>query len=878
MARHAGRKSMTSGKTASFPTQAEFSSPMPPVSTYGRDGRPASVYSSLPCSRAPRSYQLLFADNLAQNKEFPPLLKYQKAVDASKKKMSDAETHSPASPGDTRSPQNSRPRRARACKLCHSLKVRCQPVDLLDPSSPCVRCTNSKKTCEIDIEQPRKRRRPAGKSADVAALHDQIRDLKEQLARATSAASVNIASENHQYGGTASPGQNAIPNQPPLSVLSPEFVSKMDLQKELSILADDTVALGKLALGIKMQANRRKELLAADQKAVDVVSLGLIDMDEARERLNVYRLRLYLVAPLVDIGHTVTPELLIQDQPYLFNVIMSVASMVYQKSKDPDMATKLEAHAADAVVKQVLVYGAKSVELVKSLILLSLWYNSPEFFKLRRYHILSSVAVALVHDLGIVSKKTFSYSFNCHDPNNIMSLDSPSLEYRALVMVLYFSTVSICMILRRAIYTRWTPFVDECCRLLEQSSLEEHKAIAVLLRLNREFERIHHMVHLADSSRLPQVSKFAVAEILANLTMIRHNIAPTDHRALSYFYSVEAYLYQPDLSEVRHEQGNLPDNPTRTSKNLSNQTLRLIANCTTSCLSSLDEFNKLSPEEIASLPLFYGSRIVYTAGMLLRLRFLILLLPSLIEKELVPRFALYTISKLNKNITVALNVYTDNNYLKRTHLVLQLFIQTYVAQVHEIVGQEDGTPANFRVPELPPDRNPFDHITESLVSFKADPIFRAAQDKSYPALHLDLLSYAAAAHRNRGDSESGPSSEPNHKRIPESDRPQLQPNISIDNIHRGQHDIKPLQFHPATVQESSPMTANGNDGGVNGIEKTPMFQNQIADSTAIRPSSSESFFNLDEEFWLNLLTTDRNKLHFAQNDPVMPVESMFFLY
>lgn len=740
-----------------------------------------------------------------------------------------------------------------------------------------MRCTNAKKTCEIDIEQPRKRRRPAGKTADVAALHDQIRDLKEQLARATSAAMGPVMGENPQYAASG-PGRHMISSQPLHSVLSPEFVSKLDLQKELSILADDTVALGKLALGIKLQANRRKELLAADQRAVDVVSLGLIDMDEARERLNVYRLRLYLVAPLVDIGHTVALELLIQDQPYLFNVIMSVASMVYQKSKDPDMAIKLEAHAADAVVKQVLVYGAKSVELVKSLILLSLWYNSPEFFKLRRYHILSSVAVALVHDLGIVTKKTFSYSFNCHNPNNVMALESPTLEYRALVMVLYFSTVSICMILRRAIYTRWTPFVDECCRLLELSNLEEHKSIAVLLRLNREFERIHHMVHLADSNRLPQVSKFAVAEILANLSMIKNTISPTDHRALSYFYSVEAYLYQPDLSEVRNEHGNLSDHPTRTSKNLSNQTLRLIANCTTSCLDSLDEFNKLSPEEIASLPLFYGSRIIYTAGMLLRLRFLILLLPSLIEKELVPRYALYTISKLNKNITVALNVYTHNNYLKRTHLVLQLFIQTYVAQVQEIVGQEEGTPANFRVPELPPDRNPFDHITESLVSFKTDPIFRDGVDKSYPALHLDLLSYAAAAHRNRVDSESGAASEPNQMAFLAHDRPQLETNTSLNNVHPAQNDTKPIQLNPTTLQTSSPMPTNGDDGGNNAMEKSPMFQNQIADLSAIRPSSSESFFNLDEEFWLNLLTTDRNKLHFAQNDPVMPVESMFFLY
>ena len=50
-------------------------------------------------------------------------------------------------------------------------------------------------------------------------------------------------------------------------------------------------------------------------------------------------------------------------------------------------------------VAEVMVVGTKSVELVKAFLVLCLYYNSPELFKQRRYHMLNTICVSLLHDV-----------------------------------------------------------------------------------------------------------------------------------------------------------------------------------------------------------------------------------------------------------------------------------------------------------------------------------------------------------------------------------------------------------------------------------------------------------------------------------------------
>ena len=104
----------------------------------------------------------------------------------------------------------------------------------------------------------------------------------------------------------------------------------------------------------------------------------MITIDEARERLELYKTRLNSPYTLVDIPFHATVEELSANQPYLFLAIMSVTNTVYTKPIDKNVALSIDNAAIRAIVLEVLVAGSKSVELIKTLLLLCLWYNTPE--------------------------------------------------------------------------------------------------------------------------------------------------------------------------------------------------------------------------------------------------------------------------------------------------------------------------------------------------------------------------------------------------------------------------------------------------------------------------------------------------------------------
>ena len=136
-------------------------------------------------------------------------------------------------------------RAARACKSCHSLKVKCTPADENNPNGPCMRCLNSKRKCEIDPNQTRKRRKKAEiqesnnnlvnvmQEKTITKLQDEVNSLKRQL------------------------GQRQEDGVDPVSPTPSVF-----LEKELLALRDfSTSKLSVLTSTLKDTADRRDSLL-----------------------------------------------------------------------------------------------------------------------------------------------------------------------------------------------------------------------------------------------------------------------------------------------------------------------------------------------------------------------------------------------------------------------------------------------------------------------------------------------------------------------------------------------------------------------------------------------------------------------------------------
>lgn len=668
--------------------------------------------------------------------------------------------HSPSDKSPDPRNSSNRLRRVKACKHCHSLKVKCAPVNPDDPYSPCVRCTNSNRVCEIEMDQPRKRRKKSAVNASISDLHDQIALLKEQLSEANSKLASRSSSPNNSNNPTSTSAHiSSLPpnNNSPLSSQGdadhPYFVSKYDLKRELSLLNSNGSSLSDITNQIKKANEKRNNFLRSPNEKLDVVSHGLISMDEARVRLDLYKRCIYSRHPLIELPPNATVESMIKSEPFLFNTIMSVSSSVAKENVNQEQCLKMDIFVSRTLINEIMVCGTKSIELIKAVVLLTVWHNSPEFFKQRCYHILNNIAVTLLHDLGIVGRPSYTYS---SESKMLMKKlkDSNSIQCRALIMVLYFTTVSICMILRRSIFVKWTPYVSECCSILEHHPDEKYRDLALFLRLNHELERIHHIIHSDVDQTRQLLSKYIVDEFQGRLSLIKGSIPLENHVYRAYYYSVEAYLHQPAVSEI---QVNDRDG-TGCSQKLNSETLTSISKCTASCLHAIEEFGQLDAEGIASLPLFCSSRVIYTVGVLLRMRFLILSLPSLVEKDLVPRHAIVSVSKLSLQFQAASSLHPANQFLKKMRLILQLFIQTYVTQVLELVRQQKGPStqhdgvskqqfSNNERKEMAKYANALCHRVEGVMT--AD-----SEKPSTPTMHLDLLSYAASFRRNSEDGKS----------------------------------------------------------------------------------------------------------------------------
>lgn len=797
------------------------------------------------------------------------------------------------SPGDAKSHEDTspepgkslKPRRSKACKQCHALKVRCIPVTESDPSSPCVRCINSNKVCEIDNVEPKKKRKKSSKKGQesVAELKEQIFRLQQQL----HTLHLNQASATvESYHSSNSP---FTPTQATSETQSPPFMTKSDLENELHILNSGSIPLKDISDDIKAYTEMRHEMLHEHDK-IDVVSLGIITKEDAELRLYKYQSIIYPSHSFVDIPPHVTVDKLIQEQPFLLNCIMAVTSTVLKKDKNYKLCLSLEKHAIAMVISEIMVSGTKSVELVKCLTLLSIWYNTPELFKMRRYHILNSVAVTLLHDLGIVSRTSFRYS---SESKMIEKSDEKyqEMEYRVMVLTLYFCTVSFCLILRRAIFVKWTPYVEECCTMLEESGNEKFQSLALFSRLNHELERINQIVHSPENckSRM-RMSNYTFSELTTRLSITRDHLRDDDHLLLAYFHSVEAYLNQPSIEDLQVKFDGL-----NCSQDFPFRTLNSISRCTTSCLDSLLEFNKLSAEEVAALPLFHFSRIIYTAGILMRLRYFILSRPSSIEKDLVPKHAIAQVLQLNLKIQSVSELYPVNFLVKKMWLVLRLFVQTYVTQVSELIAKNNNGTQSSMGGMTKGEASEYNNLTDSLLRYSREPLTQTSQP--HP-LHLELLSFAATAHGKsheqgmhaeaRGDSSQA--SDPSTAALTTAES--LDQGAASNGLQQFPADDKNslgnlLNEHPVASQEtSSGAEALRNIQTQSSLAVPKKFPTHLlppenaghAPEPARRLSAGQlmadagmgdkdSLRELDDEFWSNLLTADSDTLHFAPDNP-----------
>ncbi|KAG7834240.1 hypothetical protein KL939_002895 [Ogataea angusta] len=606
-------------------------------------------------------------------------------------------------------------RRSVACKACHALKVKCVPGDPKNQLGTCVRCLKANRICEFDLTQSRKKKKPPGPGSSISRfrlLESKLKDLQDLLEsqnRIIDQQAKTIAKQQHMIirpDVLSDDSQHKVLHTPPSSVkpnsqsytTSDKFESLSPAQrfeKEIkfldSVFKEQSLCSTSTIVNISEQRiHMCKENL--NYRENDIIARGLLSEEQCNRLFQMFLDKILPKSPILQMPRDTTLASMRQNKPLLLLSCVYVATIL---DEEPcyiplELQLRIETLVFETLIGEILLIGEKSLELLKSLLLLCIWYIPPELFQHRRYHMINCLCVSMLHDLGMTGRPYFFYSKEegAVKKRAACAFEDPEdLESKSLLLLTYFNSVSISLFLRRRLPVQWTDYCDQYCTDLEATKEPRYIVVSIYSRLNSILEKIHYGIHSGVEQPTAielayGINKYVTEDIRKKLNALKGKIIDftkddeqSFHSMMSYFFSVQAYLYEPALqamfSSNMAELGSLK---------LPDYLAEAIECSTESCVLALKHFLHLKEESITVEPFFHSSRIIFTAGMLLRIRYLSISIPVLSQYGCMTEDTMNVVKSLASLVYRTSLKYPRNHFLNKMRLVLSLFTQTFLSQ------------------------------------------------------------------------------------------------------------------------------------------------------------------------------------------------------
>lgn len=441
----------------------------------------------------------------------------------------------------------------------------------------------------------------------------------------------------------------------------------------------------------------------------DPVSVGIISHEEATLRLHLYKTEISYLSklPFIRVEENVNVDELRKKKPILFSVIMSCVSIVLTpKQTTRGTIMKLDSFVLNLITNQIFKANNKSIEIIESLSTLCLWYNFFEWSSKTRYHIFNYICCCLTRDLGPTYVNRSFGMFSDEDPNRFKSPLELYSNGASLTLLVYISALNISIFLRQSIQARWSHVTEKACQDLiketkESQDYENDKLLfdssndpilVQFAKMNHVLENIHTHLHERDLNDDefddPIFTKKYLNKLMEKyhkqLQEIFTKLDRNRPRVIAFYYSVEAYLYQYKLAVFIGEMSHTVNERVELPKEIMDDFVK----CYRCCKSALEEFSKLEPILITSLPLFHTSRIIYTVGMLLlKLRYSVVAIPSFHDLMPLTDDAIALVIRVNNLLEKTSELYPFNNSLYKFRYVIALFCQTYANKVIDVADR-----------------------------------------------------------------------------------------------------------------------------------------------------------------------------------------------
>lgn len=387
------------------------------------------------------------------------------------------------------------------------------------------------------------------------------------------------------------------------------------------------------------RSQRRLELLETtplvriETYETDVISSGVLTIEEAKLRLDLYRNVMCKEFALVQIPENLSVEQFRMEQPALFLVVMSVASLIIKEKSKENMSMTLHNRAFETVIYDTMIVGNKTFELLQCLVLMTLWYNEPALYHHQKCHLLTNLAVNIATDLGIggtpVSTRASSLKYERVVRPQVL-LDPKTLECRKLWLAAYCSNINFITGIRKPLYSVWSKYNEECCDLIEKSNLpESEKIVVTYARMTRLYEEILKNFYINQDGIPADVSdsrtKFLIKYYEKKLKEIRSAMNP---RFEGYYQSLQLFLHQIALYiPFSDKLGRSPFSEYSLAIGVIECTPEVVESvgwCLSSSKKYIDWILKMADSQLALMPLVIYTRAVFAASILMKLRALCL--------------------------------------------------------------------------------------------------------------------------------------------------------------------------------------------------------------------------------------------------------------
>lgn len=410
-------------------------------------------------------------------------------------------------------------KRPRACESCRGLKVRCEPNEQ-NPFATCKRCAKANRECIFTAPSRKRQKKSDSKVAELEKKIDALTaSLRAQQARAARVGDDDDYEDDLDDEDTPESADALRPDALEHSPVARH--AKRRRSEDPQAQGDSVPGVHPLLAsgGGKIPTMSHIRPTDGDSERyvyIDVVDRKLLSMEMAATIFNHYIEDMVPHFPAVVFPAGTTAEDVRRKKPTLFLAILAAAS----GTSHPDLHKALYKEISRTFAERVMINGEKSLELVQSLILCTMWYFVPDHYEELKFYMYIHQAAVMALDIGITKKKkVIRGSLRGLPPmptrdKPIMGLgpgseqgkgdrqkrgssgpgdvgdkyplpsplppppppmlkvpypDSEAIESRRTLLACYWTCCNVSMAQRRPNLLRFTKFMDECIEVLESS-------------------------------------------------------------------------------------------------------------------------------------------------------------------------------------------------------------------------------------------------------------------------------------------------------------------------------------------------------------------------------------------------------------------------